>query len=77
MGLEVLPKTLALILPNLSPIGLTEPPFVKVFGWDLGPSEKEGRRAAEAAGSVVAYVVQYGFMECHYDRDGHRDLLHI
>ena len=37
MGLEILPKTIAFTPLNLSPIGLTEPPFVEVFGWDLGP----------------------------------------
>ena len=39
MGLERFPKTIALTPLNLSPIGLTSPPFVKVFGWDLGTRE--------------------------------------
>ncbi len=37
LELEILPKTTAFTSLNLSPIGLTKPPFVKVFGWDLGP----------------------------------------
>ena len=37
MGLDILPKTIAFTPLDLSPIGLTEPPFVKVFGWDLVP----------------------------------------
>ncbi len=39
MGLEILPKTIAFTPLNLSPICLTKPPFVQVFGWDLGPSK--------------------------------------
>ena len=37
LGLEILPKTIAFTPLNLSPIGLTQPPFVKFFGWDLVP----------------------------------------
>ena len=37
MGLEILPKTIALTPLDLNPIGLTQPPFVQVLGWDLGP----------------------------------------
>ena len=37
LGLEILLKTIAFTQLTLSPIGLTQTPFVKVFGWDLGP----------------------------------------
>ena len=34
LGLEILPKTVALTPLNISPIGFTQPSFVKVF--DMG-----------------------------------------
>ncbi len=38
LGLEILPNTIASTPVTLSPVGFISPPFVTVFGWDLGPS---------------------------------------
>jgi hypothetical protein len=40
LGLEILPRTIAFTPLKISPIGLTEPPCVHVFGLGLGTGFK-------------------------------------